>query len=133
LDVFRLRHRLVDDYGSYVSSFILIKDIRPTQLAWLDAAMQTGPEASSFLIVEWTSSGSPADIRASRRTSTHRRIAPLGARGVEGPKTNNGLPASTSTSREGYRVFYEAYDPDAHGKFLTWRERHLSGYVISRR
>jgi hypothetical protein len=28
---------------------------------------------------------------------------------------------------------YDAYDPDAHGKFLTWRERHSSGYVIRRR
>jgi hypothetical protein len=108
-------------------------EIRETQLAWLEAAMQTGLDASAFLIVEWTSSGSPADIRASRRTSTHRRIAPLGARGVEGSKTDTAPPASTSTSREGYLVFYDAYDPDAHGKFLRWRERHLSGYVISRR
>jgi hypothetical protein len=28
LDVFQLRQRLVDDYGSYVSSFIQIKDER---------------------------------------------------------------------------------------------------------
>jgi hypothetical protein len=123
-----------DDFIIFAESKHKHKDeIRQTQLAWLDAAMQTGPDASAFLIVEWTSSGSPADIRARRRTSAHRRIAPLGARGVEGPKTDNGPPASTSPSREVYLVFYDAYDPDAHGKFLTWRERHLSGYVISRR
>jgi hypothetical protein len=123
-----------DDFVVFAESNYKHKDeIRQTQLAWLDAAMQTGLDASAFLIVEWTSSGSPADIRAGRRTSTHRRIAPLGARGVEGPKTDNAPPASTSPSREGYLVFYDAYDPDANGKFLKWRERHLSGYVISRR
>jgi hypothetical protein len=90
-------------------------------------------DASAFLIVEWRSSGSPAHIRARRQTSTHRGIAPFGARGLDDSKTDTAPPASTSTSREGYLIFYDAYDPDAHGKFLRWRERHLSGYVISRR
>jgi hypothetical protein len=123
-----------DDSVVFAESKRRSKDeIRQTQLAWLEAAMQSGLDASAFLIVEWMSSGSPADIRVSRRTSTHRRIAPLGARGVDDSKTNTAPPASASTSREGYLIFYDAHDPDAHGKFLRWRERHLSGYVISRR
>jgi hypothetical protein len=123
-----------DDSVVFAESKRRSKDeIRQTQLAWLEAAMQTGLDASAFLIVEWTSSGSPVHIRANSRTSTHRRIAPLGARGVEGSKTDTASPASASTSQEGYLVFYDAYDPDAHGKFLTWRERNLIGYVISRR
>ena len=123
-----------NDFVVFAESKRRSKDeIKQTQLAWLEAAMGTGLDASAFLIVEWTSSGSPANIRTSSRTSTYRRIAPLGARGLEGSKTDTAPPASTSTSREGYLVFYDSYDPDAHGKFLRWRERHLSGYVISRR
>jgi len=123
-----------DDSVVFAESKRRAKDeIRQTQLAWLDAAMQIGLDASAFLIVEWTWSGSPSHIRARRQTSTHRRIAPFGARGLDDSKTDTAPPASTSTSREGYLIFYDAYDPDAHGKFLRWRERHLSGYVISRR
>jgi hypothetical protein len=123
-----------DDSVVFAESKRRSKDeIRQTQLAWLEAAMQTGLDASAFLIVEWTSSGSPVHKRANSRTSRHRRIAPLGARGVEDSKTDTASPASASTSREGYLVFYDAYDPDAHGKFLRWRERNLIGYVISRR
>jgi hypothetical protein len=123
-----------DDFVVFAESKRRSKDeIRQTQLTWLEAAMQTGLDASAFLIVEWTSSGSPAGIRARRQTSTHRRIATLGARGLDDSKTDTAPPASTSTSREGYLIFYDVYDPDAHGKFLRWRKRHLSGYVISRR
>jgi hypothetical protein len=123
-----------DDSVVFAESKRRSKDeIWQTQLAWLEAAMQTGLDASAFLIVEWTSSASPAYIRARRQTSTHRGIAPFGARGLDDSKTDTAPPASTSTSREGYLIFYDAYDPDAHGKFLRWRERHLSGYVISRR
>jgi ATP-dependent helicase YprA (DUF1998 family) len=52
LDVFGLRHRLVDDYGSYVSSFIRIKDDRVGQevrnslgegLLWPDPLIQLNP------------------------------------------------------------------------------------------
>src|SRR5215212_7181674 len=52
LDVFRLRHRLVDDYGSYVSSFIRIKDERVEEevrnnlgegLLWPDPLIQLNP------------------------------------------------------------------------------------------
>jgi len=30
-------------------------------------------------------------------------------------------------------VFYDAYDPDAHDKFIGWVERNQRGYVIGRR
>jgi hypothetical protein len=30
-------------------------------------------------------------------------------------------------------IFFDAYDPEAHGKFLRWRGRNRRGYVISRR
>jgi hypothetical protein len=52
LDVFRLRHKLVDDYGSYVSSFIRIKDERIKEkvrnslgegLLWPDPLIQLNP------------------------------------------------------------------------------------------
>src|SRR5215203_2352869 len=52
LDVFRLRQRLVDDYGSYVSSFIRIKDERVQEevfcslgegLLWPDPLIQLNP------------------------------------------------------------------------------------------
>ncbi len=52
MDVFRLRHRLVDDYGSYVSSFIRIKDDRIEEevrnslgegLLWPDPLIQLNP------------------------------------------------------------------------------------------
>jgi hypothetical protein len=36
-------------------------------------------------------------------------------------------------SIEDPEVFFDAYDQDAHGKFLRWRERNQRGYVISRR
>ncbi len=108
-------------------------EIRPTQLRWLEAAIQTGLDASAFLIVEWGTSSGAADIRTYGRASTHRRIEPLGASGVEDPKTDTRAPSSASPSQESYLIFYDAYDPDAHGKFLRWRERHWGGYVISRR
>ncbi|HVF00907.1 MAG TPA: hypothetical protein VNA27_06145 [Rubrobacteraceae bacterium] len=52
MDVFRLRHRLVDDYGSYISSFIRIKDDRVEEavsknlgegLLWPDLLIQLNP------------------------------------------------------------------------------------------
>ena len=52
LDVFQLRRRLVDDYGSYVSSFIRIKDHRVGEevrnslgegLLWPDPLIQLNP------------------------------------------------------------------------------------------
>jgi ATP-dependent helicase YprA (DUF1998 family) len=52
LDIFRLRRRLVDDYGSYVSSFIRIKDDRVEEevlsnlaegLLWPDPLIQLNP------------------------------------------------------------------------------------------
>ena len=52
MDVFRLRRRLVDDYGSYVSSFIRIKDERVEEevrnslgegLLWPDPLIQLNP------------------------------------------------------------------------------------------
>jgi hypothetical protein len=52
MDVFRLRRRLVDDYGSYVSSFIRIKDERIEEevlsslgegLLWPDPLIQLNP------------------------------------------------------------------------------------------
>jgi len=60
LDVFRLRRRLVDDYGSYVSSFIRIKDQRVEEevlsslsdgLLWPDPLIQLNPsfEASETI------------------------------------------------------------------------------------
>lgn len=107
-------------------------EIRLTQLRWLEAALQTGLDASAFLIVEWTSSVPAAGIRTQRRASTDRRIEQMGAKGVEIPKTRH-PPASDSSAREDCLVFYDAYDPEAHPKFLGWRERHWGEYVISRR
>ncbi len=98
-----------DDSVVFAESKRRSKDeIRQTQLAWLEAAMHTGLDASAFLIVEWTSSGSPADIRASRRTSTHRRIAPLGAGSVETSKTDT-APQRRPQRRE--RVIWSSTTP----------------------
>ena len=60
LDVFRLRHRLVDDYGSYVSSFIRITDERVEEarnnlgegLLWPDPLIQLNPSFEAGETIE---------------------------------------------------------------------------------
>ena len=67
-----------DDVVVFAESKRRSKDeIRQTQLAWLEAAMSTGLDASAFLIVEWLSTGSSGGNKAPRRTNTLRRIKPV--------------------------------------------------------
>lgn len=115
--------------------------IRETQLRWLEAALQARLEPSSFLVVEWSFSGSGVGNGgdAFARTGRHRRTKPpekLRA-GQAGMTDNLDVlsedSARPSPSRESWEIFYDAYDIDAHDKFIRWIERNQRGYVISRR
>lgn len=108
-------------------------EIRQTQLAWLEAAMRTGLDASAFLIVEWSSTGSSGSSRAPRRANMHHRTKPVSGRRCESSGTTARSPTPSSQAREGYVIFYDAYDADAHDVFIRWVERNQGGYVISRR
>jgi hypothetical protein len=108
-------------------------EIRQTQLAWLEAAMQTGLDASAFLIVEWLSTGSSVGSGAPRRENTHYHIKPLDLGGMKTSETDVPIPTPSSQRSEGYVTFYDAYDAHAHDKFIRWIERNQRGYVISRR
>lgn len=118
-----------------------LKDsIRETQLIWLEATIQSGLEPDYFLIVEWSFSGSlgKSDGAYTPRATQRRITLPKNLAAVE-PEVieNSGIGAENSaefsTSHEAREVFFDAYDTDAHGKFLKWRERNRRGYVISRR
>ena len=82
MDVFRLRHRLVDDYGSYVSSFIRIKDDSDRRRRFVTASARAccGPTPSY--------SSTPRSRRARPSTSWWRRApctrsAPVSSAGSE--------------------------------------------------
>lgn len=123
-----------DDFVVFAESKRRSKDeIRPTQLARLEAAMQTGLDASTFLIVEWSSTGSSGADAAPRRADTGYRIKPL--RVGSGKTSETGARSSTPSSQpsEGYVIFYDTYDADAHDKFVRWIERNQSRYVVSRK
>jgi hypothetical protein len=65
-------------------------------------------------------------IPPTRRASESRSCDPeesshLASEGVDSPHP------------EDPEIFFDAYDPEAHNKFLRWRERNSRGYVISRR
>lgn len=123
-----------DDLVVFAESKRKAKDeIRQTQLAWLEAAMQTGLDASAFLIVEWSSTGSSAGNVAPRREITHHHIKPLRAAGGKSLENEARSPASSSQVSEGYVIFYDDYDASAHDKFIRWIERNQSRYVISRK
>ena len=47
---------------------------------------------------------------------------------MKGPRSN-----AANIPSESLQVFFDAYDTEAHDKFLRWRERNWRGYVISRR
>lgn len=110
-----------------------LKDsIRETQLIWLEAAIQLGLEPDSFLIVEWSFSGSPGMSGTSTQRAAQKRVAPpKNVAAVQAEAIENSVPLSPV--HEGLEVFFDGYDADAHGKFLKWRERNRRGYVISRR
>ncbi len=113
--------------------------IRETQLRWLEAALRVGLEPSSFLVVEWHFSGSSLETNKSVGKQVG-RPNPLSqssvagrARIVRGLDAEPEEKASPSPPYESLEVFFDAYDIDAHDKFLKWRERNWRGYVISRR
>ena len=106
-------------------------EIRPTQLAWLETAMRAGLDASSFLIVEWSSTALPGATSAPGHAGAGYRIKPLRAGGEELSETGGRSSTPSSQPGEGYVVFYDAYDADAHDKFIRWIERNQSKYVVS--
>jgi hypothetical protein len=123
-----------DDFVIFAESKRRSKDeIRQTQLAWLEAAMQTGLDASAFLIVEWLSTGFSGGNRAPGQANAPYRIKPLSAGGVKSSETGARSLTLSSQASEGYVIFFDAYDANAHDKFIRWIERNQKGYVISRR
>ena len=68
-----------------------------------------------------------------KATIALRRRASGGSKFVRERDALRTTPAAPSPPEEGLEVFFDAHDPDAHGKFLRWRERSRGGYVISRR
>lgn len=122
-----------DDSLVFAESKRSSKDsIRDTQLRWLEAALRSGLEPSSLLVVEWSFSDSPQP--AARET-----IDPAGglknARpGVLGtPRRGVEVSASGTKPHEEPEVFYDDYDAEAHMKFIRWIDRNQSRYVISRK
>ncbi len=123
-----------DDFVVFAESKRKSKDqIRSTQLAWLEAAMQTGLDASAFLIVEWLSTGSSEGNGAPRGENAHNHIKPLGVGGRKTSESDAPTPAPSSQTSEGYVIFYDAYDANAHDKFIRWVERNQNRYVVSRK
>jgi hypothetical protein len=123
-----------DDAVVFAESKRRSKDeIRQTQLVWLEAAMQTGLDASAFLIVEWLSTDASRGNGAPRRADTNFRIEPLNV--GSGKRSEGGVrgPTPSSQASEGYVIFYDDYDADAHDKFVRWIERNQSRYVVSRK
>jgi hypothetical protein len=100
---------------------------------WLEAAMRTGLDPSAFLIVELAWASSSIDNKAPRWANTRLRIKPVSAGRGESSETTARNPIPSSQASERYVVFYDAYDPDAHDKFIGWVERNQRGYVIGRR
>ncbi len=123
-----------DDAVVFAESKRRSKDeIRQTQLAWLEAAMQAGLDAGAFLIVEWSSAGSSGGTGAPGRSGTNHRIEPSSMRGKRSSKTGAMSATPSSQASEGYVIFYDAYDANAHDEFIRWIERNQSRYVVSRR
>ncbi len=123
-----------DDSVVFAESKRKSKDqIRATQLAWLEAAMQAGLDASSFLIVEWSSTGLPGANAAPRRADAGYRIKPLRVGGEEVSESGGRSSTPSSQPNEGCVIFYDAYDAHAHDKFIRWIERNQSRYVVSRK
>ena len=111
--------------------------VRDTQLSWLEAALWVGLEPSSFLIVEWFFSNPSAASTTARAHTTGQASYPLSSMAERARivKSRDEDPEDTASSPvyESLEVFFDAYDPEAHDKFLVWRERNWRGYVISRR
>lgn len=109
--------------------------IRDTQLRWLEAAL--GLEPSSFLVVEWFFSNPSAASTTARAHTTGQASLPRSsvAERARIVKSRDAEPEGTASSPayEALEIFFDAYDPEAHDKFLTWRERNWRGCVISRR
>ncbi len=123
-----------DDAVVFAESKRRSKDeIRQTQLAWLEAAMQTGLDASAFLIVEWSSTDSSGGTGDPERAGTNHRIEPSSVGGGKSSETGARSSTLSSQASEGYVIFYDAYDANAHDKFIRWIERNQSRYVVSRR
>ncbi len=115
--------------------------IRDTQRSWLEAALRVGLEPDSFLIVEWSFSGSVgssgSDAHALTETQGRTRVpeslVSVRSGVVEDSRREQEDSAPSSASQQGWEIFFDAFDPDAHSKFLRWRERNPRAYVISRR
>jgi hypothetical protein len=67
-----------------------------------------------------------SSMPTTRRASESRSGDPSGSPPVTSGNAENRHP-------EDLEIFFDAYDTEAHEKFLRWRERHRTGYVISRR
>jgi hypothetical protein len=67
-----------------------------------------------------------SSMPTARRAGESRSDDPSGSSPVTSGNANSRHP-------EDPEIFFDAYDTEAHGKFLRWRERNRSGYVISRR
>jgi hypothetical protein len=54
-----------------------------------------------------------------------------------GGDPSGSLPATSGNAESRHpkdlEIFFDAYDTEAHEKFLRWRERNRRGYVVSRR
>src|SRR5215213_763706 len=89
-----------DDAVIFAESKRRSKDeIRQTQLIWLEAAMQTGLDASAFLIVEWLSTDVSRGDGAPRRADTNFRIEPTSSGG--GQRSEGGVRGPTPSSHVG--------------------------------
>lgn len=104
--------------------------IRDTQIRWLEAALRSGLDPSSFLVVEWSFSDSP---HPAAREKINLVGGPENAwPGVLGtPKRGVEGSASGTSPYEEPKIFYDSYDTEAHTKFIRWIERNQSRYVIS--
>lgn len=128
-----------DDLVLFAESKRASKDhIRDTQLRWLEAALRVGLEPVSFLTVEWSFANSLATDRsispqAVWRDEYSRNPMTGGARIVKRSDRRMEDEEAPGPPSESLRIYFDAHDPDAHDKFLRWKERNWRGYVISRR
>jgi hypothetical protein len=128
-----------DDLILFAESKRASKDhVKDTQLRWLEAALQARFEPTSFLVVEWSfanalSTDSSASTQAARRDELSHSSVAGRARIVRSSDSGPEDKTTLAPSYESLEIFFDAYDMDAHDKFLRWREHSWRGYVISRR
>jgi hypothetical protein len=107
--------------------------IKAEQVDWLEVALDSGLEPSSFLVVEWVLEEGP-DLTS----HTGQAAATMPQEWAETPKVSQPEAELVRTARPpvegtGSVVYFPAGEAGGRGRFLEWREKHPGGFVINLR